>query len=224
MMQTPLGNQGWQKILYNTSRFRVYEVQLTLNDHAQHNYVFPSDAMLFVCDGQLFIQSTLEESSLKTNQAVWIRHNLSVRCVTVSPSTRFFVIVFLGQTSRENARFERFASGTEAKKQNRNGVTQWTVGDKTSAKIEWHMFPPGHKEPFYYLKSSEQFVVPINTERDLLIEYTGSEPVGITPSGLLIPAGKTRSLINNSDKPITFLSVAAPFPKQSRVLKLSRST
>lgn len=224
-MQTLLGTQSWQKILYNTSLLRVYEVSLTLNDHTHHNYVFPYDAMLFVCDGQLFVQSNLEEVSIKTNQAIWLHHNVPVRCVTVSPSTRLFIIVFLGKTSRETVRFERFASGTESKKQHKNGVVQWTADNKGIAKIEWYMFPAGHKEPFYYLKASEQFIAPINTEHNLMIDYTDStsSTETIAPSGVLIPAGKSRSLMNNSDKAITFISIATPFPKKSRVLKLSRS-
>lgn len=223
-METPLGTQGQQKILHNTSQFRIYEIQLILNDHAHHNFVFPFDAMLFVCDGQLFIQSNLEETSLKANQAIWLQHKLPFRCVTISPSTRFLIIVFSNQTQRNSPRFERFASGTEDKKQHRTGVTQWTVSNKTLAKIEWFMFPAKHQEPFYYLKSSEQFIVPINTESGLQIKFNGTPVATVPAQGILIPNGKTRSLINCSSKPITFLSIAAPFPKQSRIMKLSRST
>ena len=223
-MKTQLGKQGWQCILYNTQHFRVYEIQLTLNDHANHNIVFPYDALLFTAEGQVFIQSNLEEVSLKANQAVWVQHALPIRCVTISPITRLFVVVFLGQTKRNNPRFDRFASGTEDKKQHSNGTTQWTAKNKDVAKIDWHMFPALHQEPFYYLKASEQFILPVNTKDDLHIQFPRQSSQSVHDAGILIESGTTRRLINRSEKPITFLTIATPYPKQSRIIKLGRSS
>lgn len=221
-MKAILGAESWQRILVNTEHFRVYEVMLSLDGYANHNFVFPFDGILFVAEGQVFIQSEVEENTVKANQSIWIQHELAIRCVTVAPSAKLFILVFNGQTALHAPQFKRFASGTESKQCFDNGVTHWTAKDHTLAKIEWIVFPGEHQEPTYYLKDSEQFILPIQNIQALHAHYADGATIAVPKNGLLIPAKVTRSLRNHSNKPTTFLSVAAPYPSKSRILKPSR--
>ncbi|WP_417507192.1 hypothetical protein [Marinomonas gallaica] len=54
----------------------------------------------------------------------------------------------------------------------------------------------------------------------LRIIYDDDRQETITESGIVIEQGHSRSLVNQANKPITFLSVITPYPKHSRILKL----
>ncbi|WP_067214541.1 hypothetical protein [Marinomonas gallaica] len=222
-MKATFGQDSWQTIIHHSDRMRVYEIQLAMNEHANHNFAFPFDSLLTVTDGQVFLESPIEETTLKANQAAWLTHNQSMRCVAVSPIARLFIIVFTNQTSRHKEKFERFASGTEHKHELGSGITHWTVENKTLGKVEWVMLPANHVEPAYYLKDSEQFILPLNHDDSLSIIYDDDRQETITESGIVIEQGRSRSLVNQANKPITFLSVTTPYPKHSRILKLKGS-
>ena len=192
-----------------------------MNEHANHNFCFPFDSLLTVTDGQVFLESPVEETSLKANQAVWLSHNQAIRCVAVSPIARIFVVVFNGQNTRNQDRFERFASGTEHKHELSSGVTHWRVDNKDFGKIEWVMLPARYQEPAHYLKESEEFILPLNHDHSLCVVFEEEETLHpINESGLVIAQSQSRSLINTASKPITYLSVISPYPKHSRILKL----
>lgn len=221
-MKATLGQDSWQKIVHHSDILRVYEVQLAMNEYANHNFCFPFDSLLTVTEGHVFLESELEESSLKANQAVWLSHDQAIRCVAVSPIAHLFVVVFMKQTSRQQDRFERFASGTEHKHEYSSGVTHWRVENKDFAKIEWVMLPAQYHEPMYYVKESEEFILPLNHDHSLCIAFEGREDLTpISESGLVVTQGSSRSLVNTANKPITYLSVMSPYPKHSRVLKLT---
>lgn len=222
-MKAYWGKESWQRIAFHSQLVRIYEIQLTLNEHGSHNFAFPFDSLVFLADGQLFIQSDLEESSLKANQAIWLQHERPFRCVAISPNARFFILTFMRQTSLEDYRFKRFACGTETKRQLASGITQWTAEAHPCAKVEWLMLPPNYKEPVYYLKDSEQFLLPVNNERALeVLDEQGSIIKTIDKSGALIACQTARALHNNSQRPLTLLSIASPYPNHSRIIKLSR--
>lgn len=219
-MKATLGQDSWQKIIHHSDILRVYEVQLAMNEHANHNFCFPFDSLLTVTEGQVFLQSPHEESSLKANQAVWLSHNQAIRCVAVSPIAHIFVVVFMGQNIRQLDRFERFASGTEHKHECSSGVTHWRVENKDLAKIEWVMLPAQYHEPIYYVKESEEFILPLNHDHSLCVAFEESDLQPIDESGLVVTQGRSRSLVNTANKPTTYLSVVSPYPKHSRILKL----
>ena len=122
-MKADFGPQSWQRIAYDSRRMRIYDIQLTLNQYASHNLLLPFDGMLFVSDGQMFIQSLTDELSVKANQSLWLPHQQALRCVALSPSCRFFVITFTDRLDYTSQRLQRFTSGTEQKKQLSSGVT-----------------------------------------------------------------------------------------------------
>ncbi|SBS26108.1 hypothetical protein MAQ5080_00430 [Marinomonas aquimarina] len=219
-MKTMLGQDSWQHIVHHSDIMRVYEVQLSMNEHANHNFCFPFDSLLTVTDGQVFVESPFEESSLKANQALWLSHNQAIRCVAVTPVVRLFVVVFIGQTKRQQQRFERFASGTEHKHECSNGVTHWRVDNKDLGKVEWVMLPAHYSEPSYYVKESEQFFLPLNYDQSLYVTYDHEHMEPVAQSGLVIPQNQSHSLLNVANKPITYLSITSPYPHLSRILKL----
>lgn len=219
-MKAPLGQDSWQTIIHHSDIMRVYEVHLAMNEHANHNFAFPFDSVLTVTDGQVFLESVHEETSLKANQAAWLTHNQAIRCVAVTPIARLFVVVFVNQSLRSKEKFERFASGTEHKQQLSSGITHWTVENKELGKIEWVMLPALYKEPSYYLHGSEQFILPVNHDNALNVIFESGHQEQIAESGVVIKQGCSRRLVNQAQKPITYLSVTAPYPKRSRILKL----
>lgn len=223
-MKASLGQDSWQKILHHSDILRVYEIQLAMNEHANHNLCFPFDCILTVTEGQVFLESSSEESSLKANQAVWLGHNQAIRCVAVSPIVQLFVVVFVGQTKRQQDHFERFASGTEHKHECSSGVTHWRLDNKELAKIEWVMLPAQYHEPIYYLKESEEFILPLNHNHSLCVAFEDKDLLPIGESGFVISPGLSRSLVNTADKPITYLSIISPYPKHSRILKLKSTS
>lgn len=223
-MKAMLGSDSWQRIVHHSEVLRVYDIQLSMNEYANHNLCFPFDSLLTVTEGQVFLESPSEESSLKANQAVWLSHEQAVRCVAVSPISRIFVVVFIGHNKRQQARFERFASGTEHKHECSSGVTHWRVENKDLAKVEWVMLPAQYHEPFYYVKESEEFILPLNHDLSLCVAFEESDLQAIDESGLVVPQGHSRSLVNTANKPITYLSVMSPYPKHSRILKLKANS
>ena len=223
-MKATFGQDSWRNIVHHSDILRVYEVQLSMNEHANHNFCFPFDSLLTVADGQIFLESPIEETSLKANQAVWLSHNQAIRCVAVSPLARLFVVVFNGQNTRHQDRFERFASGTEHKHELASGVTHWRVENKEFGKIEWVMLPARYKEPIHYLKESEEFILPLNHDHSLCVAFEDQDLLAIGESGLVISPGQCRSLVNSANKPITYLSIITPYPKHSRILKLKSTS
>ena len=222
-MRAALGCHSWQRIAYDSKHMRIYDVQLTLNEHASHNTILPSDGLLFVSDGQVFIQTLADEISVKANQSLWLPHHQAIRCVALSPSCRLFVIVFPERQLYSANHLQRFTSGTEQKKQLNSGVTLWTANDQHIAKVEWRMFPAHHQEPLYYLSDSEQFILPINTSDQLHASHScPKHSIIIGPEGHVFSAQTPHTLINTSDKPITFFTVMAPAPRYNHVYKLTR--
>ena len=219
-MKATLGQDSWQNIVHHSDLLSIYEIQLSMNEHANHNIALPFDSLLTVTEGQIFLESEGEETSLKANQAAWLSHNQPLKCVALSDSVRLFIVVFVGQTKRDRKRCERFASGTEHKHQLSSGITHWTVESKDLGKIEWVMLPALHKEPAYYLKASEQYILPLNHNGALSITYDQKTAYAIDKSGIVIEKSCSRSLINRSSKPITYLSIISPYPSRSRVLKI----
>lgn len=218
-MKATLGQDSWQQIAHHSGSLRVYELQLSMNSHANHNLIFPYDSLITVTNGQIFIESEGEETSLKANQAAWLSHEQALKCVAVSDLARLFVVVFVGQSKREHKKCERFASGTEHKQQSSNGVTRWTVENKELGKVEWVMLPAGYKEPDHYLKQCEQFILPLNYDGTLSITFDQKTAQAVSQKGTVVPKQCSRSLLNHSSKPITFLSITTPYPHKDRVIK-----
>lgn len=221
-MKSHLGSDSWQRVAFETPHLRVYDIQLALNEHSSHNLVLPYDGVLFLSDGQVFLQTESEEITLKANQAVWVQHLLPLRLVTIAPFSRFFVVCFNQQTSRQDARLERFASGTESKKQLPTGVTLWTASDQTLAKVQWQMLPAHYQEPMYYVREATQFILPINSNNGLQVHFDAQSHETVTKDGLIVSANRSHSLCNHSDRPLTLLSIIAPYPRPERILKLTR--
>ncbi|MBM6550460.1 hypothetical protein [Marinomonas ostreistagni] len=221
-MKTPLGSDSWQRVAFETAHLRVYDIQLALNEHSSHNLALPFDSVLFMSDGQVFLQTDSEELTLKANQAVWVQHLLPLRLVTIAPHSRFFVVCFNGQTQRKDNRLERFASGTEAKKHLPTGVTLWTASDDSLAKVQWQMLPARYQEPMYYVREATQFILPINSANGLQAHYSEQPVETVTKDGLIIAANQSHSLRNISDRPLTLLSITAPYPRPGRIIKLTR--
>lgn len=219
-MKATLGQESWQHIVHHSESLRVYEIQLSMNEHANHNVTFPYDSLVTVTDGQIFLESEGEETSLKANQAAWLSHEQALKCVAVSDIARLFIVVFVGQKKREKKKCERFASGTEHKHKLNSGITYWTVENKEFGKIELIMLPAQHKEADYYFKSSEQFILPLNYDSALSITFDQKNAQVIPKSGIVVTKGTSRSLFNRSSKPITYLSITTPYPSKSRVIKV----
>ncbi|TDO99678.1 hypothetical protein [Marinomonas balearica] len=219
-----IGSQSTKTVLHNTSNIKISLVDTLQEDAPSQFSIYPSDAFIFVVEGQLFLRTTDEENSLKAHQGSWLYYQNACQIVMLSENAKYLVFELKKQFTDSQKQMTKVANGQAQKHKDKDGLLHWTLSESDFSRFEVLFFPPNYKSARHYFKNSAQYLFNLGQGRQS-IELIGgqSEPMNIPDFGLFLNTKESLSFVNVKHASIPVLRVFTPPPKSGRVFVLKKS-